>query len=305
MNANRAEYLSHKGVMIEEFSSILKNVPPGYFIDATYGYGSHFRLNDKYEHLDFIGFDRDLESIENSNNDDKVYQLNFSQISQYLIDNDLNPISGILYDFGVSSHQIDSLKRGFSFQEDSDLDMRMDQLQKLTAYEVVNDYREDKLIHILKLYSEDKFSKKIAKAIIKSRPISGTKNLVEVIKNALPKQNPIYTNKTIRRVFQALRIEVNNELNEIKTSLEAIKNLISKDGVIVCISYHSLEDKIVKHFINEISIDCICQPIIPVCNCNTKQEYVIPKKKKFVATDKEIEVNPRSKSAIMRYAIKL
>ena len=305
MNANRAEYLSHKGVMIEEFSSILKNVPPGYFIDATYGYGSHFRLNDKYEHLDFIGFDRDLESIENSNNDDKVYQLNFSQISQYLIDNDLNPISGILYDFGVSSHQIDSLKRGFSFQEDSDLDMRMDQLQKLTAYEVVNDYREDKLIHILKLYSEDKFSKKIAKAIVKSRPISGTKNLVEVIKNALPKQNPIYTNKTIRRVFQALRIEVNNELNEIKTSLEAIKNLISKDGVIVCISYHSLEDKIVKHFFNELSIDCICQPIIPVCNCNTKQEYVIPKKKKFVATDKEIEVNPRSKSAIMRYAIKL
>ena len=187
MNANRAEYLSHKGVMIEEFSSILKNVPPGYFIDATYGYGSHFRLNDKYEHLDFIGFDRDLESIENSNNDDKVYQLNFSQISQYLVDNDLNPISGILYDFGVSSHQIDSLKRGFSFQEDSDLDMRMDQLQKLTAYEVVNDYREDKLIHILKLYSEDKFSKKIAKAIVKSRPISGTKNLVEVIKNALPK----------------------------------------------------------------------------------------------------------------------
>ena len=305
MNANRAEYLSHKGVMIEEFSSILKNVPPGYFIDATYGYGSHFRLNDKYEHLDFIGFDRDLESIENSNNDDKVYQLNFSQISQYLIDNDLNPISGILYDFGVSSHQIDSLKRGFSFQEDSDLDMRMDQLQKLTAYEVVNDYREDKLIHILKLYSEDKFSKKIAKAIVKSRPISGTKNLVEVIKNALPKQNPIYTNKTIRRVFQALRIEVNNELNEIKTSLEAIKNLISKDGVIVCISYHSLEDKIVKHFFNELSIDCICQPIIPVCNCNTKQEYVIPKKKKFVPTDQEIKVNPRSKSAIMRYAIKL
>ena len=305
MNANRAEYLSHKGVMIEEFSSILKNVPSGYFIDATYGYGSHFRLNDKYEHLDFIGFDRDLESIENSNNDDKVYQLNFSQISQYLIDNDLNPISGILYDFGVSSHQIDSLKRGFSFQEDSDLDMRMDQLQKLTAYEVVNDYREDKLIHILKLYSEDKFSKKIAKAIVKSRPISGTKNLVEVIKNALPKQNPIYTNKTIRRVFQALRIEVNNELNEIKTSLETIKNLISKDGVIVCISYHSLEDKIVKHFFNELSIDCICQPIIPVCNCNTKQEYVIPKKKKFVPTDKEIKVNPRSKSAIMRYAIKL
>ncbi|MBH44956.1 MAG: hypothetical protein CMD88_05835 [Gammaproteobacteria bacterium] len=305
MNANRAEYLPHKGVMIEEFSSILKNVPAGYFIDATYGYGSHYRLNEQYEHLNFIGFDRDLESINNSHNDDKVYHLKFSQISKFLKDNELIPISGIFYDFGVSSHQIDKSSRGFSFQKDSDLDMRMDQLQDLTATEVVNDYSEDNLIAILKLYSQDKFSKKIGKAIVNSRPISGSQNLVEVIKDALPKQNPIYTKKTIRRIFQALRIEVNNELDEIKTSLESIKNLISKDGVIVCISYHSLEDKIVKNFIKEISIDCICEPIVPICKCNTRQEYKIPKKRKFVPTDKEKEINSRSKSAIMRYAIKI
>ena len=305
MNANRAEYLPHKGVMIEEFSSILKNVPSGYFIDATYGYGSHYRLSDKYKHLEFIGFDRDLESVKNSKNDDEVYHLNFSQISKYLIDNNLIPISGILYDFGVSSHQIENFRRGFSFQKDGDLDMRMDQLQKLNANEVVNEYSEDRLIDIFRMYSEDKHSKKIAKQIVNSRPIFGSQNLVEVIKNSLPKQNPIYTNKTIRRIFQALRIEVNNELHEIKTSLESIKNLISKDGVIVCISYHSLEDKIVKNFIKEISIDCICEPKVPICKCNTRQEYIIPKKRKFVPTDKEKEINSRSKSAIMRYAIKI
>ncbi len=305
MNANRAEYLPHIGVMVEEFSSILDNVPPGIFIDATYGYGSHHRLSDQYDNLDFIGFDRDIESVEKSKKGDKVYHLKFSEISNFLKENDLIPISGILYDFGVSSHQIDSPTRGFSFQNDNYLDMRMDQIQKLTANEIVNNYSESKIIDIFKLYSEDKYSKKIAKGIVKSRPISGSKNLVEVIKNSLPKQNPIYTNKTIRRIFQALRIEVNNELYEITTSLESIKNLVAKDGVIVCISYHSLEDKIVKKFIKEITIDCICLPNIPICKCKTKQEYTIPKKRKFVPSTKEKEINPRSKSAIMRYAIKL
>ena len=112
-------------------------------------------------------------------------------------------------------------------------------------------------------------------------------------------------NKILSKVFQAIRIEVNNELNEIKTFLKKSSDILKPGGRLVCISYHSLEDKIVKHFFNELSIGCICQPIIPVCNCNTKQEYVIPKKKKFVPTDQEIKVNPRSKSAIMRYAIKL
>ena len=305
MNANRAEYLPHRGVMLEEFSSILRDVPPGVFIDATYGYGSHYRLSDNYESLDFIGFDRDLESVENSNRGDKVYHLKFSKISSFLNENDLIPISGILFDFGVSSHQIDTPNRGFSFQKDNYLDMRMDQIQKLTANEIVNNYSEEKLIDIFKLYSEDKYSKKVAKAIVHSRPISGSQNLVQVIKGSLPKQNPIYTNKTIRRIFQALRIEVNNELYEIQTSLESIKNLISKDGVIVCISYHSLEDKIVKNFIKEITLECICDHNVPICKCNIKQKYRIPKKRKFVPTDKEKEINPRSKSAIMRYAIKL
>ena len=172
MNANRAEYLPHRGVMLEEFSSVLKNVPPGYFIDATYGYGTHFRLSDNYKNLNFIGFDKDLEAVENSQKSDKVHHLNFSEISNFLKDNDLIPISGILYDFGLSSHQIDSSTRGFSFQNDNYLDMRMNQLQKLSANEVVNDYDEKKLIQIFKLYSEDKHSIKIAKAIVDSRSLS-------------------------------------------------------------------------------------------------------------------------------------
>ena len=304
----------HIPILTNEIVDRLKIKSNGVYMDCTMGFGGHSesivkKLNSKGN---LIGIDLDpyalkmaKEKLEGKYKNIIYSNSSYIDFPDILNSHGIKEVDGFLFDLGISSYQVDSEHRGFSYRYDSDLDMRMDQLQKLTAYEVVNDYPEDKLIHILKLYSEDKFSKKIAKAIVNSRPISGTKNLVEVIKNALPKQNPIYTNKTIRRVFQALRIEVNNELNEIKTSLEAIKNLISKDGVIVCISYHSLEDKIVKHFFNELSIDCICQPIIPVCNCNTKQEYVIPKKKKFVPTDKEIKVNPRSKSAIMRYVVKL
>ena len=305
MNTNRAEYLPHEGVMTEEISSILKDVPNGIFVDATYGYGSHFNLSNNFEHLNFIGFDRDIESINNSKNDHNVYHLNFSNIYKYLSKNQLLPISGILYDFGLSSHQLDSDYRGFSFQKNSDLDMRMDGKQKLTAEYIVNNYTEEELKKVLKFYGEDRNYRKISNNIVESRPILTTNELVAVIKNSLPKQNPIFTKKTIRRTFQALRIEVNNELNEIKASLDSIKESLNKKGIIVCISYHSLEDKIVKNFFKEITTFCICEPSIPICKCEIKQQYIYPKKKKYVPSEKEKELNPRSRSAIMRYVIKL
>ena len=151
-----------------------------------------------------------------------------------------------MYDFGLSSHQIDSKHRGFSFQNNSPLDMRMDMLQDLSAESIVNNYSEEKLTKVLKAYSEYIFSNKISKKIIESRPVLTTNELVKAIKEALPRQNPIFTEKTIRRIFQALRIEVNDELNEITFSLNSIKKSIKKKGIILCISYHSLEDKIVK-----------------------------------------------------------
>ena len=305
MNTNRAEYLPHEGVMMEEVSSIIKDAPSGVFVDATYGYGSHFNLINKFEHLNILGFDRDLESINNSQDEHNVFHLNFSDIYSFLSSNNYLPISGILYDFGLSSHQIDSDLRGFSFQKNTNLDMRMNTKQKLSAEKIVNNYSEKELTNVLKNYSEDKFSKKIARKIIESRPIKTTTELTNVIREAVPKQNPIFTDKTIRRIFQALRIEVNNELNEIQDSLNSIKNIINKNGIIVCISYHSLEDKIVKSFFSEITTYCICEPTIPICKCDIVQQFTYPKKKKYTPSDKEKVYNPRSKSAIMRYVVKL
>ncbi len=305
MNTNRVEYLPHEGVMAGEISSILKDVPSGIFVDATYGYGSHFNLSENFDQLQFIGFDRDLESINNSKAEHDVIHLNFSKIYEFLSENNTLPLSGILYDFGLSSHQIDSEHRGFSFQKNLNLDMRMDTTQNLTAEYILNNYSEKELAYVLKTYSEDKYSYKITKKIIEYRPITNTNELVKAINDAVPKQNPIFTKKTIRRIFQALRIEVNDELNEIKDSLYSIKESINKKGVIICISYHSLEDKIVKNFFNELTTHCICESTIPICKCSIVQQYSHPKKKKYISSDEEIKSNPRSKSAIMRYVIKL
>ena len=186
MNTNRAEYLPHEGVMLEEISSIIKDVPTGNFVDATYGFGSHFNLSTIHDHLNFIGFDRDLESINNSNNVHNVYHLNFSDIYKFLSQNNHLPLSGIMYDFGLSSHQIDSKHRGFSFQNNSPLDMRMDMLQDLSAASIVNNYSEEKLTKVLKAYSEDRYSNKISKKIIESRPVLTTNEPVSYTHLTLP-----------------------------------------------------------------------------------------------------------------------
>ena len=305
MNTNRAEYLPHNGVMIEELTSIVETLPKGVFIDATYGYGSHFQTLKEYQNLNLIGFDRDTEAIAAIKNDDKVIKLNFSEIPNYLNKIKSSSISGIFYDFGLSSHQIDSSERGFSFQQDAELDMRMDKENYLTAKDVINDYSLEELLNVFNNYSEEKYSFQIAKKIIELRPVNTTIELVNLIRDAIPRQNPIFINKTIRRIFQGIRIEVNDELLEIKKSLDGIKSHLSTNGAIVCISYHSLEDKIVKAFMQNLTIRCICDPKAPICNCNTEQEFEYFKKKKYTPSQEEITFNQRAKSAIMRCVIKL
>jgi 16S rRNA (cytosine1402-N4)-methyltransferase len=305
MNTNRAEYLPHNGVMIEELTSIVETLPKGVFIDATYGYGSHFQTLKKYQNLNLIGFDRDTEAIAAKKNDDKVIKLNFSEIPNYLNKIKSSSISGIFYDFGLSSHQIDSSERGFSFQQDAELDMRMDKENYLTAKDVINDYSLEELLNVFNNYSEEKYSFQIAKKIIELRPVNTTIELVNLIKDAIPRQNPIFINKTIRRIFQGIRIEVNDELLEIKKSLDGIKSHLSTNGAIVCISYHSLEDKIIKAFMQNLTIECICDPKAPICNCNIEQEFRYFKKKKYTPSQEEITFNQRAKSAIMRCVIKL
>ena len=297
--------MPHIGVMKEEISSILDDVPPGIFIDSTYGYGSHFDTIIKHSQLTAIGFDRDQEAVDNSDSSHEVINLNFSMISDYVNNNSLSPISGILYDLGVSSHQIDTPNRGFSFSIDSNLDMRMNQKDELTAEKVLNTFSYENLYSIFNEFGEERYSKSIAKKIIENRPINKTIQLSNIIRNSVPKQNPIFIEKSVRRIFQALRIYINDELNELKDSLLKVKDLIQKNGVIICISYHSLEDRIIKNFMKDLTLGCICDPSIAICVCNNIQNFEYPKRKKYYPNKDEINSNSRANSATLRYVRKI
>jgi len=304
MNNNRVGYLKHDGVMISEVNSIVSNTPAGIFVDATYGYGSHFNyLKQNNNHLEFIGIDRDIEAVHNSS--DEISHINFSKITDLLSSNNILNISGVFYDFGVSSHQIDNSDRGFSYLNSGPLDMRMNQDDKITADEVLNQFEVEDIANILYKYSGEKNSRKIAKAIYNSRPLKSTEELSKVLKNVLGKQNPKYINQTIKRCFQAIRIYINNELEEITLSISKIKNFIKPGGVIVCLTYHSLEDKIVKDIFNDITVRCVCNPRIPICNCDNIQEFRFGNNKKLYPSDDEIKNNSRSTSATLRYVVKI
>ena len=214
-------------------------------------------------------------------------------------------ISGVFYDFGISSHQIDNPDRGFSYLNPGPLDMRMNQDDKITADEVLNQFEEEDIANILYKYSGEKNSRKIAKAISNSRPLKSTEDFSKVLKDVLGKQNPKYINQTIKRCFQAIRIYVNNELEEITLSINKIKNFIKPGGVIVCLTYHSLEDKIVKDIFNDITVRCVCNPRIPICNCDNIQEFRFGNNKKLYPSDDEIKNNSRSTSATLRYVVKI
>ena len=302
MNNNRVGYLKHDGVMISEVNSIVSNTPAGIFVDATYGYGSHFNyLKQNNNHLEFIGIDRDIEAVHNSS--DEISHINFSKITDLLSSKNILNISGVFYDFGVSSHQIDNSDRGFSYLNSGPLDMRMNQDDKITADEVLNQFEEEDIANILYKYSGEKNSRKIAKAIYNSRPLKSTEELSKVLKNVLGKQNPKYINQTIKRCFQAIRIYINNELEEITLSISKIKNFIKPGGVIVCLTYHSLEDKIVKDIFNDITVRCVCNPRIPICNCDNIQEFKFGNNKKLYPSDDEIKNNSRSTSATLRLSL--
>jgi len=306
MNTNRAEYLTHDGVMTSEVSDILIGAPKVIFVDATYGYGSHFRyFSDIHNHLNFIGFDRDEEAVINSDTSHEVIHKNFSEINSYFELNKINLISGVFYDFGVSSHQLDSTYRGFSYQNNSIIDMRMDTSQKLSAKDVINNYEINDLISIFFNFGEEQHAKKIAASIIENRPIMKTDELVNVIKLAIPRQNPKYTKSSIRRIFQAIRIEVNNELNEIVTSLDNMKKFIKTGGVMIFLTYHSIEDKIIKKFIDNEVKGCLCNPKFAICTCKNIAQFKLGEYKKRKPSSSEIQSNPRSKSAVLRYMVKI
>lgn len=294
--------MKHKSVLLEEVIEYLNVKPGGKYIDATVGYGGH-----SSEILKKIGkegvlfaFDQDDNAIEFSNirlsklgDNFTIFKSNFVNMKNYVTEK----VDGVLFDLGVSSPQLDEASRGFSFHKDAPLDMRMDQSNPLSAYIVVNEYSYEKLVDIFYRYGDEKYSKSIAKGIIQNRPIKTTLELAEVIKDNVPIS---YRNKAhpARKVFQAIRIEVNHELDILESSLRDAFDLLNVGGRLAVISFHSLEDKIVAKVFKELCSDdesASKLPIVPQ-HLKAKAKKIV----KITPSQAELEVNNRSRSSKLR-----
>ena len=307
----------HIPVLLEEVISGLDIKPGGIYIDCTMGGGGHsseiLKRLDKQGRL--IGFDKDDDAVATCREKFKAFdnveviKSDFKNAPTILKDKDLDgKIDGILIDLGVSSYQIDSAERGFSFLHNGRLDMRMDQTQELTAYDVVNFYSEKELLRILYDYGEENNAKNIVRNIIKARekkPIETTFELKEIVESSFPKKVIYGKGGVSKQTFQAIRIEVNGELKGLEECLDRLAKMLNHGGRMAVISFHSLEDRIVKNVFKLASTDCICPPKTPVCICGHKAIAKLITRKPITATQKELEQNSRSASAKLRVIEKL
>ena len=301
----------HKSVLLSECIENL-NIRKGYiYVDGTLGGGGHsYEILKKLDGTGkLIGIDRDKVAIEASkdrlkefNNFELVHD-NHANILNILKNLGISHVDGILLDLGVSSYQLDEASRGFSYMQDSKLDMRMNTEDKLSAYEVVNNYSEDKLARIFFDYGEEKYSKSIAKNICirrEEKEIKTTFELVDIIKNSMPKKALNEKQHPAKRVFQAIRIEVNEELTKLKQAVIDSVEALNNKGRLAIITFHSLEDKIVKHTYEEMEGRCTCPKDFPVCVCNYVSYGKIITKKPITSSEEEIKSNPRARSAKLR-----
>lgn len=308
---------SHTSVLLYECIEAL-NIRDGYtYIDCTAGGGGHSLEIAKRlgENSRLICFDRDKAAIAAATERLKDYldkvtfvNENFSSLEQVLKDYKIDNLGGVLADLGCSSHQFDTAERGFSYMQDAKLDMRMDTDSPLSAYNVVNEYSEESLRRIFFEYGEERFSAKIASYIIKHRsvkPIETTGELAEIIKSAIPKYNRNDGPHPAKRTFQAIRIEVNGELDAITPLISAAASAMLPSGRIAIISFHSLEDRIVKQKYKSLSSGCTCPRDFPVCVCGNKPTLKEISKKPILPSDEELTQNPRSRSAKLRIAEKI
>ena len=302
----------HKSIMLEEVIESLAIKPNGIYVDGTLGGAGHSseivkRLGEDGR---LIGIDQDGEAIEAATKRLKPYKdkvtivrSNYAQMKEVLRDLGIPKVDGILLDLGVSSYQLDNAERGFTYREDVPLDMRMDQRQTKTAKDIVNDYSEMELYHIIRNYGEDKFAKNIAKHIVQARqkaPIETTGQLIEVIKAAIPKKVRATGGHPAKKTIQAIRIELNHELDVLKNNLEDMIDLLNDEGRIAIITFHSLEDRIVKNIFRTSERPCICPPEFPVCVCGRVSKGKVITRKPIVPGKEELEENSRSKSAKLR-----
>lgn len=298
---------NHISVLADEVIENLNIKEDRIYVDLTLGKGGHSkkileRLSSKGR---LIGLDQDQDALNAAKENLKDFsnvsfiKSNFENIDKVLEDLGISKIDGALMDIGVSSYQIDNKDRGFSYMNDGPLDMRMDRENELTAAKVLNEYPTDQLVRIFSSYGEERYSKTIARKIVERRaekPFESTFDLRDLIQKTSRSNEP----HPEKRVFQALRIEVNRELEVLEKTLEKVIDHLDIDGRLCVISFHSLEDRIVKNTFNDLAKDCICPPELPVCVCNHKAKIKIITKKPIVAKKEELDKNSRAKSAKLR-----
>ena len=306
---------THKSVLLDECIEALNIRPDGVYVDGTLGRAGHSReIVQKLTHGRLICIDRDMAAIDAAKERlapwmERVTLVhgNFADLGEVLREKEITGVDGMLFDLGVSSPQLDDASRGFSYMQDAPLDMRMDKTAALTAYEVVNAWSYEELRRILFEYGEERYAPAIAKTIVRARetrPVETTLELVDLIKSAMPpaalreKQHPA------KRSFQAIRIAVNGELDALPPMLKSATEALNPGGRLAVITFHSLEDRIVKRTMQDMARGCTCPPEFPVCICGKKPKLKLLTRKPIVSGEAELEDNPRARSAKLRVAEK-
>lgn len=307
---------NHKPIMLTECTENLNIDPDGTYLDCTVGGAGHStEIAKRLKNGTLLCLDKDEDALKTSKErlkqfGDKVkfYHTDFKNFEEAQKFYNIQKFDGILIDLGVSSYQIDTASRGFSYMHNGTLDMRMDKRQEFSAYDIVNNYTYEKLVQIFKEYGEEQFANNIAKHIVKDRelkPIQTTFQLNDIIEKSIPAKIRFKGGHPAKKVFQALRIEVNGELDDLfETVVSLARNLNSK-GRLAVLTFHSLEDRIVKKAFNMLSSDCLCPPQIPICVCGHQKEIKLINKKPIMASIDEQLENSRSKSAKLRVAEKI
>lgn len=302
----------HTSVLLKETVDTLRVRPDGIYVDGTLGGGGHSseicrRLGDKGR---LIGIDQDEEAIAAARErlgefGEKVTIIknNYVQMKQVLQDLGIHKVDGIILDLGVSSYQLDNAERGFSYMADAPLDMRMDREQTISAKDIVNTYPEAELARIIREFGEERFAKNIARNLVNARQnkeIETTYQLVDIIRRSMPAKSRNGKGHPAKRTFQAIRIECNHELEVLRTALDEMIDLLEDQGRLCIITFHSLEDRIVKHHFRKNENPCTCPPDFPVCTCGKKPKGKVLTRKPILPSEEEQGANPRSQSAKLR-----
>ncbi len=306
------ETLTHAPVLTEEVVRYLAVQPGGRYVDCTAGAGGHARaiIEAAAPGGLLLGLDADPQAISIAERNlapfaesVKLVEANFRELAETCRGLNFVPVHGVLFDLGLSSLQLADTERGFSFQTEAPLDMRFSPRQPLTAADIVNEYPEAELADVIWRFGEERASRRIARAIVRARPLRTSLELAAVVSRAMPGGRSRIHPAT--RTFQALRIAVNDELNALTAGLEQARDILGLGGRLVVISFHSLEDRIVKQFFQRESRDCICPPEVPGCTCGHRATMHIITKHTVTPTEQEIDANPRSRSARLRAAARL